>query len=75
MLLLLINVHILLTVGYFSSALKEALGVSESQPELPDFILRMRVFGYPPGHRLAAEDQVRLQLLSMYDAQGHGDER
>jgi hypothetical protein len=52
--------------------LKEALGMTESL-QLPDFIYKMRWFGYPPGHRLAAEEQVRLQQLSMYDEYGHGE--
>ena len=57
----------------YSVALKEALGITDLCPGLPDFVYKMRVLGYPPGYRLAAEEQVRLQQLSMYDEHGHGD--
>ncbi|XP_062506186.1 zinc finger CCHC domain-containing protein 8-like isoform X2 [Corticium candelabrum] len=57
--------------GVLSPALQEALDIDKSRPVLPDFISRMRLYGYPPGHRLAAQEQVTLQLLSMHDAQGH----
>lgn len=52
--------------GKISEALRHALGLKHNQ--LPLFIYRMRVLGYPPGWLLDAE--VHQADMKMYDASG-----
>lgn len=48
---------------YFSDELRKALGLKSQ--DLPDYIYRMRLLGYPPGYLLEAE--VTSSGLAVYD--------
>ena len=51
-----------------SSELTKALGLR--QCELPTYIYRMRMLGYPPGHLEAAK--IQTSGLSLFDRDGKG---
>jgi zinc finger CCHC domain-containing protein 8 len=53
----------------FSDSLREALGLKPDQ--LPTYIYRMRLFGYPPGW--LAEASKKSNNLAMYDKDGRGE--
>lgn len=56
------------TTSCFSDELREAMGLLPNQ--LPPYIYRMRLFGYPPGWLIEANRKA--SSLAMYDKDGRG---
>ena len=56
------------TTCFASDSLREAIGLKPNQ--LPSYIYRMRLFGYPPGWLMEANRKT--SMLAMYDKDGNG---
>ena len=57
-----------ITTCFASDSLREAIGLKPNQ--LPSYIYRMRLFGYPPGWLMEANRKT--STLAMYDKDGNG---